>query len=99
MYSNSDIVSKRIGNIIDPSIKAMLYALLDGRDRVSTRFAIELELKAGTSFTSILKRIDPLVEQGLIQFKQVGASRLISITEKGRKVAEKLREIDKIMEE
>jgi len=32
------------------------------------------------------------------ELKEVGSSQLISITEKGRKVAEKLREIDKIME-
>ena len=51
------------------------------------------------SFTSLLKRIEPMQEQGLILVKVVGPSKVVSITEKGKKVAEKLREIDKIMEE
>lgn len=92
-------MSKRIGNIIDPGAKAILYALLDGKGRVSTRFAIELEARGEMSFTSLLKRIEPMQEQGLILVKVVGPSKVVSITEKGKKVAEKLREIDKIMEE
>lgn len=76
-----------------------MYAL-DGRDkRVSTPLAKELEKKIDASFTAIIKRYDILQADGLIEEEYSGASTILSITDKGKKVAEKLKEIDRIMEE
>ena len=90
-------MAKRIGNIVDLPSKAVLYELIDGRKRVSTTFAREVGLKIDASFTAIIKRYEPLLSSGLIKQEIIGTTKLISITEKGKKVVEKLKEIDKIM--
>ena len=92
-------MAKRITNIIDLPSKAILYELVDGRKRISTTFARELGSKIDASFTAIIKRYDPLLSSGLIKQEIVGATKLISITEKGKKIVKVLKEIDKIMEE
>ena len=91
-------MAKSRTHMIDPASKSILYILLDGKKRVSTPLAKELEKNIGMAFTSIAKRYDPLIESGLVIAEEEGVSIFLSITEKGKKVAEKLKEIDKIME-
>ena len=87
--------------LIDPAAKGILYALSE-RDKPSPIISIQMEVseKGFASTTSSYSRIDKLIRLGLIsEQKEVGrTARLLSLTEKGKKVVEYLKKIDKVME-
>ena len=94
------IVNKRTLDLIDDAAKNVLYVLQeDDRERVMYRLAYEAGMRAGVSPNAINRRIERMLESGLLQETESDMSRKISITDKGKRVAEKLREIDKIMAE
>ena len=73
---------------------SILTALLQGEAILH-----ELRKKAKTNIATASTRLVELREAGLITDKIENGNRHLSLTEKGQKVAEKLQEIEKIMEE
>ena len=94
------VVNRRTLDLIDEGAKTVLYTLIeDDRKRVMYKLSFEAGDKSGLSPNAINRRIERMLESGLLKEDTSNTSRKISITEKGKKVAEKLKEIDKIMEE
>ena len=83
--------------MIDPYMKALLLVLdSEGKQRT-----IQLKDKASditeASQTTYFPRIDHLEKIGLVNIEKDGTKRYVSLTEKGKKVAEYLKKIDEIM--
>ena len=93
------MANKPSGYLIDDAAKRVLYFLSthEGGHPVS-KLSYEISVETGRALSSIVRRITRLIEQGFVEERATNMMRLISITKKGKKVAEKLREIDQIME-
>ncbi len=91
-------MNRRTLDLIDEGAKTVLYTLIENdRKRVMYKLSFEAGDKSGLSPNAINRRIERMLESGLLKEDTSSNSRKISITEKGKKVAEKLKEIDKIM--
>jgi len=61
-------------------------------------FSCQIARKTGITFSHIVKVIKEFEAQGLLEKKAEGRTILLTLTEKGKAVAEKLKSIYKIME-
>ena len=87
--------------LIDPAAKGILYALYErGKPAPIISVQIDVDERGYASTTTSYSRIDKLIANGLIEEKRESGrtARLISITDKGKKVVEYLKKIDEIME-
>ncbi len=86
--------------LIDPLSKMTLYVMLEkDRERVISKVAEDVAEITESGINSVIRRIETMEEMGLISEKGVYEKRYIKITEKGKKIVEKLKEIDEILEE
>jgi len=95
-------------NWLKPKAANILIHLLNEKEINLT----DLQRKVGGSYTSIYSAINALIDAALITEEKrasakldskravvIGVSRVFSLTSKGKKIAKKLLEINKIMEE
>ena len=71
----------------------------DDRKRPLTVVATDIVRKTDIAMSTAIRRIEMLIKEELVDEESIYNRRYVKITEKGKKVAEKLKEIDKIMEE
>ena len=91
---------KRTSPLIDRQAKEVLYIMAeDDREKPVTVVATDVVRKTDIPMSTAIRRIELLIEENLIEERMVYNRRYVKITKKGNKVAEKLREIDRIMEE
>lgn len=83
-------------NILGNSVsKRILIYLLKNQDKTNFEFKITKEIKC--TYSSCSKNINLLKKIDLINFEPDGRMKVIKLTDKGRFIAEKLNEIDKLL--
>ena len=86
--------------LVDPYAKETLYVMYEKDfERPITNVGEDMLIKMGISINTTIKRIEGMEELGLVEEKEAFGRRMVRITDKGRRIVEKLKEIDKIMEE
>jgi predicted transcriptional regulator len=70
----------------------------DRRERPITMVAQDMIRKTDIPMSTAIRRIEILIDEGLVEEKSQYSRRNVIITDKGKKVVEYLKKIDEVME-